>query len=74
MGDWNIAPQDDDVWDIEFFRANAMTHVSEPERAAFHAFETAGFKDVVRPHTPSRRLHLLGLHPAAFPQEGRHAD
>jgi exodeoxyribonuclease-3 len=52
MGDWNIAPQDDDVWDIDFFRANAMTHVSEPERAAFHAFEGAGFTDVVRPHTP----------------------
>ena len=46
MGDWNIAPQDDDVWDIDFFRANAMTHVSEPERAAFHAFEGAGFTDV----------------------------
>ena len=52
MGDWNIAPQDDDVWDIDYFRANALTHVSEPERAAFHAFEDAGFQDVVRPHTP----------------------
>ncbi|MGJ9403336.1 exodeoxyribonuclease III [Arthrobacter sp. KK5.5] len=52
MGDWNIAPHDDDVWDIDFFRANAMTHVSEPERAAFNAFLDAGFVDVVRPHTP----------------------
>jgi len=52
MGDWNIAPEDDDVWDIDFFRANAMTHVSEPERAAFNAFLEAGFVDVVRPHTP----------------------
>jgi exodeoxyribonuclease-3 len=51
-GDWNIAPQDDDVWDIDYFRANALTHVSEPERAAFRAFEAAGFQDVVRPHTP----------------------
>jgi exodeoxyribonuclease III len=52
MGDWNIAPQDDDVWDIDYFRAEGLTHVSEPERAAFRAFENAGFTDVVRPHTP----------------------
>ncbi|WP_445155469.1 exodeoxyribonuclease III [Arthrobacter sp. Hor0625] len=52
MGDWNIAPRDEDVWDIDYFRANALTHVSDPERAAFHAFEEAGFADVVRPHTP----------------------
>lgn len=52
MGDWNIAPFDDDVWDIELFRNNNYTHVSEPERAAFHAFETAGYTDVVRPYTP----------------------
>jgi exodeoxyribonuclease III len=50
VGDWNVAPQDDDVWDMEFF-ANA-THVSPPERAAFHAIVDAGFADVVRPHTP----------------------
>jgi len=55
MGDWNIAPFDDDVWDIQLFRDNNFTHVSEPERAAFHAFETAGFTDVVRPHTPRAR-------------------
>jgi len=52
MGDWNIAPFDDDVWDIDLFRNNNYTHVSEPERAAFHAFETAGFTDVARPYTP----------------------
>ena len=52
MGDWNIAPTDDDVWDIDWFRAQNATHVTEPERAAFRAFEEAGFVDVVRPHTP----------------------
>ncbi|HXD27304.1 MAG TPA: exodeoxyribonuclease III [Arthrobacter sp.] len=52
MGDWNIAPRDEDVWDIDFFIANEMTHVSAPERAAFNAFLDAGFADVVRPHTP----------------------
>lgn len=52
MGDWNIAPLDEDVWDIDFFVENEMTHVSAPERAAFNAFVDAGFADVVRPHTP----------------------
>ncbi|MFB0835933.1 exodeoxyribonuclease III [Arthrobacter halodurans] len=52
MGDWNIAPQDDDVWDIDYFRSAGLTHVSEPERAAFNAFLEAGFVDVVRPYTP----------------------
>jgi exodeoxyribonuclease-3 len=49
-GDWNVAPEDDDVWDMEFF-ANT-THVSEPERAAFRSVVEAGYADVVRPHTP----------------------
>lgn len=52
MGDWNIAPQDDDVWDIELFRRENHTHVSEPERRAFRAFLDAGFTDVARPYTP----------------------
>ncbi|NKX55010.1 exodeoxyribonuclease III [Arthrobacter mobilis] len=52
MGDWNIAPQDEDVWDIDYFIRERLTHVSEPERAAFRAFEAAGFADVVRPHHP----------------------
>lgn len=52
VGDWNIAPQDQDVWDIEYFKEQGLTHVSEPERAAFHAFETAGYADVVRPEHP----------------------
>jgi exodeoxyribonuclease III len=50
VGDWNIAPQDDDVWDMRVFTHS--THVSEPERAAFRAIVDAGFADVVRPHTP----------------------
>jgi exodeoxyribonuclease III len=50
VGDWNIAPQDDDVWDMNVFRFS--THVSEPERAAFRAIVEAGFTDVVRPYTP----------------------
>ena len=50
VGDWNIAPQDDDVWDMSVFTHS--THVSEPERAAFRAVVEAGYADVVRPYTP----------------------
>ena len=49
-GDWNIAPQDDDVFDIARFATS--THVSLPERAAFRAVVESGYADVVRPHTP----------------------
>lgn len=49
-GDWNIAPQDDDVWDMRVFTHS--THVSAPERAAFAAIVQAGYADVVRPHAP----------------------
>ena len=50
MGDWNVAPHDDDVWDISVF--DGHTHVSEPERAAFAAVVDEGYADAVRPHTP----------------------
>jgi exodeoxyribonuclease-3 len=49
-GDWNIAPQDEDVWDMAVFATS--THVTAPERAAFQAVVDAGLADVVRPHTP----------------------
>jgi exodeoxyribonuclease III len=49
-GDWNIAPTDDDVWSVEFYRGS--THVTEPERTAFNAMTEAQFTDVVRPFTP----------------------
>ncbi|MCV7217351.1 exodeoxyribonuclease III [Mycobacterium crocinum] len=50
VGDWNIAPTDDDVWDITVF--DGATHVSEPERNAFNAIVETQFTDVVRPFTP----------------------
>jgi len=49
-GDWNIAPQDDDVWDMAAFEGS--THVSEPEREAFRSILAAGYADVVRPYAP----------------------
>lgn len=46
MGDFNIAPLDIDVWNIDVFSGH--THVSVPERAAFAAFEEAGLVDALR--------------------------
>lgn len=45
-GDWNVAPRDEDVWDMDFFEGR--THVSEPERAAFRALADAGLVEVTR--------------------------
>ena len=50
MGDFNIAPLDTDVWDINFFAGS--THVTPEERQAFEAFEQIGLQDVVRPRIP----------------------
>ena len=50
MGDFNIAPLDTDVWDINFFAGS--THVTPQERQAFEAFEQIGLQDVVRPRIP----------------------
>jgi len=50
VGDWNIAPQDDDVYDMAAFATD--THITPPERAAFQGFLDDGYVDVVRPHAP----------------------
>jgi exodeoxyribonuclease-3 len=50
VGDWNIAPFDEDVFDIAAYDGD--THVTAPERAAFHAFTESGYVDVVRPLHP----------------------
>lgn len=50
VGDWNIAPTDEDVWSTEFFEG--CTHVSDPERQAFNAIVDTRFTDVVRPFAP----------------------
>ena len=50
VGDWNIAPQDVDVFDMAAYAKD--THVTPPERAAFQAFLDDGWDDVVRPHAP----------------------
>jgi exodeoxyribonuclease-3 len=50
MGDFNVAPLDSDVWDVSYFAGS--THISQPERDAFAAFEQIGLTDVVRPLVP----------------------
>ncbi len=45
-GDFNIAPEDRDVWDPQAFAGS--THVSEPEREALRALEGWGLVDAFR--------------------------
>lgn len=55
VGDWNIAPADEDVWDMAAF--DGKTHVSAPERAAFSALADAQFTDVVRAFVPGPGIY-----------------
>ncbi|WP_193608849.1 exodeoxyribonuclease III [Nocardioides lijunqiniae] len=55
VGDWNIAPLDEDVFDIRQFATS--THVTPRERAAFQRFLDDGYVDVVRPHTPGPEVY-----------------
>ena len=50
MGDFNVAPRDEDVWDVSYFVGR--THLSEPERAAFEDLQAAGLVEVTRPLQP----------------------
>lgn len=50
LGDFNVAPLDEDVWDMSVFEG--ATHVSAQERDAFAAVQQAGFAEVTREHTP----------------------
>jgi exodeoxyribonuclease III len=54
-GDWNIAPRDEDVFDMAQFAKS--THVTPPERAAFQAVVDAGYADVVRPLHPGPEVY-----------------
>jgi exodeoxyribonuclease III len=46
LGDFNVAPEDRDVWDVTQFEG--MTHVSPPERQALAELESWGVVDVFR--------------------------
>ncbi|GAA1633793.1 exodeoxyribonuclease III [Actinoplanes couchii] len=56
-GDWNVAPDDSDVWDISVFAG--ATHVTPPERDALAAIRGIGLTDV-----PARPLK--GDHPYTY--------
>ena len=45
LGDFNVAPTDDDVWDIAAFEGS--THVTPEERAAVTALQSVGLREVV---------------------------
>jgi exodeoxyribonuclease-3 len=45
LGDFNVAPTDEDVWDPAVFAQS--THVTPPERAALEALRDTGLVDVV---------------------------
>ncbi|MER7175362.1 exodeoxyribonuclease III [Streptomyces mesophilus] len=45
LGDYNVAPTDDDVWDISLFEG--ATHVTPAERAALAALRETGLSDIV---------------------------
>jgi exodeoxyribonuclease III len=45
MGDFNVAPADDDVWDPAAFAG--ATHVTPPERAALASLRETGLHDVI---------------------------
>jgi exodeoxyribonuclease-3 len=53
-GDFNVAPDDRDVWDPT--KANGGTHVTEEERAAIRALEEWGLRDAFRSQHQSDRL------------------
>lgn len=50
VGDFNVAPLPTDIWSEE--DSEAETHVTPESRAAFHAFEEAGYTELSRRHIP----------------------
>jgi exodeoxyribonuclease-3 len=54
-GDFNIAPEDRDVWDAS--AVHGATHVSEPERAALADLKDWGLVDVFRRHYEDTGLY-----------------
>lgn len=54
LGDVNIAPTDDDVFDPAAYEGH--THVTAPERAALAELQAAGLHDVVRDRWPDARV------------------
>lgn len=49
-GDFNVAPEDRDVWDPEQWRGQVL--FTEPEKEAFRALQAWGLADALRIHRP----------------------
>jgi len=54
LGDINIAPADEDVFDPEAYVG--QTHVTPPERQALAELQAVGLRDVVRERWPDERI------------------
>jgi len=54
-GDFNVAPDDRDVWDAT--KLHGATHVSEPERLALRELQDWGLVDAFRLHHEEARLY-----------------
>ncbi|GAA2256799.1 exodeoxyribonuclease III [Streptomyces amakusaensis] len=67
LGDFNIAPADEDVWDRAAFEG--ATHVTEPERAALTALRGTGLTDVMpRPLKYAHPFTYWDYRQLAFPK------
>ncbi|MFE9251649.1 exodeoxyribonuclease III [Streptomyces sp. NPDC007088] len=67
LGDYNVAPTDEDVWDPAVFEG--ATHVTPPERAALADLRAAGLHDVVpRPLKYDRPYTYWDYRQLAFPK------
>ncbi|MGI5261048.1 exodeoxyribonuclease III [Streptomyces angustmyceticus] len=67
LGDYNVAPTDDDVWDPAVFEG--ATHVTPAERAALSTLREAGLSDVVpRPLKYDRPYTYWDYRQLAFPK------
>lgn len=67
LGDYNVAPTDEDVWDISRF--DGATHVTAAERAALAALRDTGLTDVVpRPLKYDRPFSYWDYRELGFPK------
>ena len=68
-GDFNVAPDDRDVWSVKAF--TGATHVTEPERAAIRRLEHWGFVDAFRRVYDGDRLYSYWDYRGGDFHEGR---
>lgn len=57
VGDFNVAPRDEDIWSVA--DNEAETHVTAEARDAFHAFEGAGYEELSRRFLPDPNTYTF---------------